>query len=307
MPITANLPECLLQNDIWNIAVVPAAGCKIRSLRSVRSSREWLWRNPHLPLVRPEYGCSYVEHFDTGGWDEIFPSVSPDHAGRLNIPDHGDLVGLQWEVLEHSDTRLLASVQTRFAACRFTRDLQLHGRSLRLGYEVANHGSQPVPYLWCAHPLFDLEPGMRIVLPEGIALDIRNSIGLPKVNGFSWPGIAGLMRLDRIPDPSATGFQCHAVKMFTRSNAVGRVDLVAPNGDERLVFEWSPEEIPHLGLWLNCRAWSGCGSPPYFNLGIEPATAPFDCLTDAITAGCHRVLEPGTSVKWHLRVSGAGV
>ncbi len=67
-------------------------------------------------------------------------------------------------------------------------------------------------------------------------------------------------------------------------------------------MHYDPSQLPVLGLWINFHGWSGCGSAPYFNLGIEPATAAFDSLCDAVQAGKQRILGPGASDRWRLRL-----
>jgi hypothetical protein len=294
--------ELRLHNDHWDITVLPGVGCKIASLRGVRSGREWLWSNPHLPVVPPEYGGSYVGQMDSGGWDEVFPSVSPVEMDGLKVPDHGDLVALPWEVTEHSETVLSAFVRTRFAACRFGRVLRLVGNRLRMEYLLENEGPRQVRYLWCAHPLIRIERGMRIELPKGTSMHVIGGSGFPETKGFLWPELGGLKPLDVIPDPEAEGFQPFAVKTFTSRGSVDGIRIASPDGREGLVFDWDRRDVPFLGLWLNSGAWSGCGSTPYFNLGIEPTTAPHDSLEDAVSDGTAIVLEPQATRRWSLSI-----
>ena len=78
-----------------------------------------------------------------------------------------------------------------------------------------------------------------------------------------------------------------------------RVCIQKGNGAS-LGLSWNPSEIPYLGLWVNNGGWSGCGSEPYFNLGIEPATLPIDNLTNAENPP---VLQPGETRCWSLEVT----
>lgn len=291
-----------LSNDRLSLAVVPEAGGKIASLRSRASGREWLWTNPHLPLAKPVYGASYIERQDFGGWDEIFPSVAPAKVEDFDIPDHGDLAVLPWEVAEQAPDRVKMAVTTRFAPVRFERTLTLEGARLRADYRMANLGVKPVPYLWCAHPLLALEPGMTIELPKGGAMRIDGGVGVQAGASFAWPQAPGLPAFDRVPDPAAPGFRPFAAKIFTAKGAVDEVAIGAPDGSEKLRLMWEKAHAPYLGLWLNCRGWSGCGSAPYFNLGVEPATAPFDDLGAAMKDGSGRHLAPGESRTWTLAV-----
>lgn len=292
-----------LANDRIHLTIEAAAGGKITSLRDLRSGREWLWQNPHLATQPQAYGTSYVEKLDSGGWDEIFPSVGPCQVDGWTIPDHGDLVSLPWEVMAQRDHQLEMAVDTRFADCRFTRTLVLEGSSVRAIYRLENRGQVKVPYLWCAHPLIAIEPGMQIVLPKGGEMRLDGGVNVPVGQQFSWPDLPGLTAVDMIPAVDAPGFKPFAAKMFTAANAVDSVALRTADGKESLALQWNRADAPFLGLWLNGRAWSGCGSAPYFNLGIEPATAPFDLLTDALADGSGRWIAAGETRTWEMVLS----
>ncbi len=269
--------------------VLPACGGKIQSIRSLDTGREWLWHNPHLPLRQPVYGESYIEGIDFGGWDEIFPSVDPcvlelAHGEIVSVPDHGDLVSLPWKVEECSEYNLRLSVEGRCFPFRFTRTLSVAESGIDLFYELTSEGQVPMPWLWCAHPLFRLEPGMEVCWQGRDGQDIE--------------GVT-------IPDPSAPDFLPLAEKIFTESGVATSVEI-RPSGGEVLRLDFDPEENPFLGLWVNFSAWSGCGSESYFNLGIEPSTAPCDALPEARYAKLHRSLNPGERRHWTLRLSCPG-
>jgi hypothetical protein len=93
-----------------------------------------------------------------------------------------------------------------------------------------------------------------------------------------------------------------AAKLFVRSASPGAVSIASANGTERLTFRYDERQIPWLGLWINNRAWSGCGSQPHLNLGLEPSTSPCESLTEAIAEGWTEHLEPGKIRTWSLRI-----
>ncbi len=92
-----------------------------------------------------------------------------------------------------------------------------------------------------------------------------------------------------------------ASKIFVRSPDNGSASVLLTDGS-RLTFRFDPEELPWLGLWINNGAWSGCGSEPYTNLGIEPATSPYDCVNEAIDNNAVPWLRPGEERRWSLKV-----
>lgn len=283
----------LLQNSYLSLEIDPTNGGKITSLRDLKTKREWLWKNPYLPQQTPVYGSSFVETLDTGGWDEIFPSVAPCSVEGLTIPDHGDLVFLPWEVTSLDEQRIEMSVRTQFANFLFSREIILDGDSLRISYRLTNDSSSPIPWLWCAHPLIATEPGMQIILPHGTDMTVD---GGP---AFSWPNAPGTPPLDILPDGSAP----FAVKIFTAARSINTVKLIAPDASSSLILTWDANENPYLGMWVNCHGWSGCGSQPYYNLGLEPTTSPHDSLTDAQQSRTSQLIQPGETRTWSMQLT----
>jgi len=170
---------------------------------------------------------------------------------------------------------------------------------LTLEYSLENTGDSPWPWTWCAHPLRAVERGMRIELSAGQAFRVADSkrLNITRPDSeFAWP---------RLPlcDGSEIDFSASfdseaeadrfAAKLFVRSATPGAVSVSSANGTERLTFRYDERQIPWLGLWINNRAWSGCGSQPHLDLGLEPSTSPCERLIEAIAEGWTEHLEPG--------------
>jgi len=71
---------------------------------------------------------------------------------------------------------------------------------------------------------------------------------------------------------------------------------------ERLSLIFDRKQLPWLGLWINNRGWSGSGSRPHRNLGIEPATTPYDDVADAIRQDAVSWLAAGETRCWSFNV-----
>jgi galactose mutarotase-like enzyme len=174
--------------------------------------------------------------------------------------------------------------------------------TLRLEYAVQNNGGDPFSYIWSAHPLLRLERGMRVELPEGTLMHL-NSVGrggddAPVPGVYPWPLRAGSLDLTELPAPDA-GVSC---KLWSRPLAEGRVRLSAPGGTLSLAFD--PALLPQVGLWVNAGGWSGTGSAPYSNLGLEPCIGAQDSLADAVERyNLYRTLAPGETHRWWLEVA----
>lgn len=304
------MPEPLkLSNDHLELEILPSLGGKLASLIDRRTGRDWLWHNPYLRPSLPRYGSSYVMTADSGGFDECFPAVAegpyPTEPWRgVAIPDHGELWGLPWEVEATEPALRLAVDGVRFPY-RFERRMQLDpaAASVTLAYEVTNRAPFPFPFVWSAHPLLAIRPGMQLLIPEDLPLRVFGSssgtlgeLGTP----LWWPAL-GPHDLTRLPGAEA-GF---AVKLFGPAPTRGWVGLHDPETATTLRFDFDPHEVPHLGLWLNMGGWCPLeGREPYYNLGLEPCIGAGDDLELAVRHfRAHGVVPARGAVRWHLRLS----
>jgi galactose mutarotase-like enzyme len=309
-----------LQNERLCISILPEAGGKIAEFIDRRSGRNWLWQNPHLPTRRPVYGSDYGRELDSGGWDEILFSTSPCEVRlpggiRTRIPDHGDLVGQVWKleasaVLEsgHAVCDLTATGRAFDFRWRRIAILDAERPLLTLQYSLENSGNLPWPWAWAAHPLIAVERGMRIELPAGQEFRVADSTRLevdPSYSEFTWPRLplcdGSEIDLSASFDSGAEPDR-FAAKLFVRSASPGAVSISSANGSECLTIQYDERQAPWLGLWINNRAWSGCGSRPHLNLGLEPSTSPCESLTEAIAGGWTEQLEPGKIRTWSLSI-----
>jgi galactose mutarotase-like enzyme len=284
-----------VDNGTVSFTMAPELGGKITSIRDLRTDREWLWTNPRLPYRKVEYGTSYVREGDTGGWDECFPTVAacsyPLEPWRgLEMPDHGELWSQAWqvEVLDAGADRGLG-VRTRVDGVAipytFERIVSLKPGSdtLRFDYRARNTANSEVGFIWSAHPLFAIEPGMCVLLPDDAAM--MAYLGVPSTlvsteKEYRWPPRfkvnGGELDLTRLPDASAGV----AFKLWSQPLPEGWATLAAPDGELRFAFD--PESLPQVGVWFNAGAWSGSGGEPYYNLALEPCIGAQDSLEEAV-------------------------
>ncbi|MFL5495182.1 MAG: hypothetical protein ACJ8DC_12430 [Gemmatimonadales bacterium] len=308
----SGFPAIALRSAQLEVIVVPAIGMKLTNLRRP-GGREWLWRNDQIPLTLPEPGASYVETADSGGWDECFPTVAPSSvpgapAGTPLLPDHGELWSAFWasSVLQHaSGTTLLSSTEGSLLPYEFSRQITLDPVEpvLRLRYRVRHTGATPFPWIWSSHPLFNVQPGSTLSLP-GVdqvkvgAVHGRTDIGRNDV--VSWPEAIG-GESGQLTFPGQRGW---ALKLFADLGASGRMILTDPRRGERLEITVRREEVPQVGLWINCGGWAPAGRRPYFNLGLEPCIGAPDRLDEAVlTWGTGQTLEPGEERSWAVEIS----
>ncbi len=307
-------PALHLSNDVIELVLLPTIGGKIISIRHLPSAREWLSTNPHLPLRKPRYDASFVETYDSGGLDECFPAVAggmhPTAPWRgIVIPDHGELWSQPWTVerIESSSARValkMACHGVRFPY-RFERTLTLSAGApvITFDYQVTNLTTADMPFVWSLHPILRIETGMRLTLPRGVTT-VRIDSATSDVFGetgteLPWPVVVEGVDLSRVP---AAEFG-QAVKFYTPPLAGGQpleTSLRTTDGQHGLTFRFHPDEITHVGLWLNYGGWSGCDSAPYFNLGLEPCIGGADDLETAHRRNEFALLEAKQTRHWSM-------
>ena len=81
------------------------------------------------------------------------------------------------------------------------------------------------------------------------------------------------------------------------------MSLTDPRKGERLEFVVRPQDVPQVGLWINCRGWAPPGRTPYYNLALEPCIGAPDRLDLAVEDwGTAQTLHPGEEREWSVDV-----
>jgi hypothetical protein len=285
---------------------IPQLGGKLAQLIDRRTQRRWLWRHPRLPYQECVPTANYVAEADTGGWDECFPTVGacqyPDAAyADVMVPDHGDLWCQAPEMqVDHSDHD--AEIITRWRGLQlpytFVRTMHIQHDTVTVSYAVHNHGQAPLHWIWCAHPLIAIAPGMQLHLPPETTFWRMTEAGLREEPATAI-AVTPTQRWDmrRMPEHDAG----YSVKLYSAQLPAGHVRLQATDG--ALVWSWSTAEIPQLAVFLNAGGWSNDDGPPHFNLGLEPAIGVYDALSDAYAhTQSYATLDPGQQRRWQLTV-----
>ncbi len=295
-----------LESEHLLAIVIPELGGKIISLVDKRAGYEWLVQ-PRRPLKPPTYGASFVEG-DMSGWDEMFPTINPcsypipgAYAGRW-LPDHGEVWSLPWSVQSADQGCLKLSVDGRALPYRLNRSAALiEPNALKLKYEVVNTGREPFYYLWAAHPQLNADEHSQILLPEEVS-EVVNVLPLPAWGEpglrYRWPetrSLDGKLRqLDRIGPVDRR--DCRKFYL-PPEKPVRWAALNHQRSGCSLKLEWSPLELPYLGIWVDEGAYNSAPAA-----ALEPSNGYYDSLVVAVRQERAMRIAPGASQGWSLTI-----
>lgn len=295
-----------LERPAVRLVVSPQLGSRVVSLLDRRTGREWLAAG-HAPGADALAAWATEEAVFGGeqafGWDECLPTVAPT-ADPLNpqappLRDHGNF----WGRNEAATSLDGGTIVTEWPADRwglgFMRRLRLDSSAVIADYALFNPTSHPVPFLWAAHPLLQLEPGTRLHLPRVDHVVLQGVRGVHLGIGRStWPQALTAdgqqVELD-VVQPASAGV---SIKAFARV-LVGRAGALAPDGSW-IGLAWDPAFAPVLGLWLDYGLWPD--TRPLHQVALEPTTAARDALSEAIADGQVATVAAGRTVRWWLRM-----
>jgi galactose mutarotase-like enzyme len=291
-----------LENDFLSVRIMPSIGGKIVSLRSVRTGEEFL-----LPPVNAYNRVSSSAEFsqsDRGGFDECLPSVASceSMAGQPAVPDHGDLWRRPWQV-DSQDGAIVLHAEATSRPLRLTRKASLKGASLVLDYELLNLSNKPTSWLWSAHPLLQVTPGDRILLPEDVTkvrVEYSANDICEKGTFIDWPVTNSPpdLSLDLSKVRERDGITAH--KLYARVESGGWAALYRGAIKQGIVVQFDEKKLPFLGLWICLGAWPDSGVKKQYSVALEPTTSNYDSLAAAIENGTAPVLAPRGRSRWQL-------
>jgi galactose mutarotase-like enzyme len=310
---TGTIEQVVLENSALRMTVLPALGGKIASIQILPEGEELLQKPLQTYVLRTRYMS--FDASDASGWDECLPSVAACEvqtaSGVAQIPDHGDFWQILWETGRQSGNALTIFGDGFSLPLRFSKTLRLDGNRIRVSYCLRNLGGESVEYIWSAHPLFAVEPGDRIFLPDSIR-DVtvegsaRNRLG-ERGTIHAWPK-ATLMNRDLV-DLTLVGKVTDGVgdKLFAAAPPEGWCAIERKRLKRRIELRFDPQELPYLGLWICYGGWPDHGANRQQCVALEPCTARGDSLALAAEEGRARRLASRAEDRWSVELLVAGV
>lgn len=250
----------MLANASLEVDVLPELGGKLSSLRCIPSNAELL-QQPLAPYALRTMKMGFEES-DASGFDECLPSVAAckvmTEGAVVLIPDHGDFWRLPWRCEEGNDEVHLSAKGVSLPF-QFDKALRLSGSSLEIRYTVSNIGREPLPYIWSAHPLFSVDPGDRIVLPESVkTVKVESSVGGRLETGgllHPWPRTSTPDGMETDLSIANSVDACTGDMLYAAAPAEGWAALERMCKGIRIEVRFDPQKTPYLGLWLCYGGW----------------------------------------------------
>lgn len=309
-PITGKLEEIVLENGALRVTVLPALGGKIASIQILPDGEELLQQPLQPYALRTRYMS--FDASDASGWDECLPSVAACEVRTATgdiarVPDHGDFWQIPWETVRRTDGEVQIFGDGFSLPLRFTKTVRLDGNRIHVGYNLHNQSSEPVDYIWSAHPLFAVEPGDRILLPDSITeVTVEGSARerLGRSGTVQWWPMA-MLKDGIAADLSLAGEVTDGIgdKLFAAASKEGWCAIERKRLQRRAELRF---ESPCLGLWICYGGWPEGAANRQQCVALEPCTAIGDSLATAMKEGRSRRLGPGAEDHWGVELNLTG-
>lgn len=293
---------CLIgENDFLQVVILPHRGGKIISFVNKATGKEWVYR-ADVPWKPLQYGMQWDDG-DRSGWDDMFPTIlacpCPDEPWkRMSYPDHGELWTLPWsyEIRENSVRLEVHGVAVPYL---FSKTYVLNGKDLEIRYEVRNPTPFAISYLWCAHFLLTIEPGMKLnVDPSLDTVQYQYTHGgrmTPWPYGRSSYPVSGDVDLSVVEENLGR----HAEKYwFEGLLQQGYTSVNDPRSGDSLHYVFEPEDVPYLAVWANYGTFNGD-----YTFAFEPSTGFLDDVYVAKLMGKVKQVQGYGTNRWDFVVS----
>ncbi len=284
-----------LENEQLIVEVSPETGGRITRLTHKGLGRDFLWRNPRVPLTRVEAGAAYDPNF-TGGIDDIIPSDPPEIIDGLASPDHGELWSLPLESRVEGDG-LIVHGRLPVWGLDVTKRVSLRpdGPWVDLDYTLENRSGARRVFLWKLHAALTISPGDIIVCPARAAAVADPAWSRwAATEPFEWPNVAG-SRADLVPQPDGT-----TDFLFLYGLRAGQVGMLAAGGQQarsELRIEFDVAVFPYVCCFASYGGFDG-----HYTVILEPCTAMPLSVVEAARLGQCSTLEAGDRIDTRVSI-----
>lgn len=296
--------EIVLENEKLRITLLPELGGKMTRLENKGTGTQFLkqYEKSEGDLKPPNLGFDFKPPY-AFGFDECFPTVAPSNylfnESVIHLPDHGELWAQEWEYELHDDRVVLNATGVNLLY-EFEKEIVLKGCEIEISYSVRNNSYRQFDYIWSSHPLLEIDDQDELLIHEEVnrvSIHRSNEEGQVKKKETEWPYLFGSKTDFSIVQPKSSN---QAIKLFAENVRKGRAGLYRKRSHETILFNFDAGKTPHLGIWLCYGGWPEEADIGSYTVALEPATASFDKLSDAIENTENKVIEPGGCHSWTL-------
>ena len=302
------LPANLLENNELKLTFLPTYGCKLASLVSKKSGREFLFQAKQTTLKIPTYAAPFSQH-DSSGFDEVFPSIDacpyPDGPFKgTPIPDHGEVWALPWESHFTTDnTSVTTSVKSPHLPYILTKEIHLKENEISFFYTVKNTSTAPFKFIWTPHCLLACSPATRLLIPDTLTqvMTVEHAtqhLG-PWGTKHSYPHTIDIhgQPLDLSATEPASANNCEKF-YFTAPNTDGWCGIEHTDTHEQLIYTYDADKVPYLGVWKTHGGYRGD-----YNIALEPCTGVYDDLYTANKIRRVAQVSPEGTYTWNFKMT----
>ncbi len=302
-----NLEHISLENNFIKVVFLPEIGGKMIRFINKKTGTNFLLepQNKDKTYKKAFHGAPF-RNYDVSGFDECFPTVEActiksKLGSQISFPDHGQLWSKPWRYQITEDETLIRTAKGVNWDYSFSKKVHLEENRFKIDYLVENNEEEPLPYVWAAHPLLNVEEGDEIYLTDEIQkvfLYWANDLSLGKKgDSLEWPFIDDKNDYSKIPDRNFG----KAVKLFSsRLKEPGWATLHKTKNRESFLISFDCNNIPYLGIWLCYGGWPENNSVKHFTVALEPTNACCDSLANAIENNACEILQPHQKNEWKI-------
>lgn len=294
--ITQKEDNIILENDAVRVTINPKNGGKLRSFFSKRTNTEFFYQDTN----KISNHGNYISH-DISGFDECFPTVatcefSSGKRKGVSLGDHGYLWQGAWKT-QIKDEVVLMSKDLPLLECVFERTCRLAERGqLRLDYKIRNYGTEPLPYVYSAHPMLRATKHTQLILPEEVnkvyIYLATEDFGFCNNTWVDYP-----FKDNSIMQGPFLGVKSSFVKFFAMCSPASRAMLYQKETGETLQIQFDTNLLTYLGVFIQIGYYDGNKIVLPF-LGLEPTTGIGDELATCNATGTVQEIKPGQEVRF---------
>ena len=297
-----------LENDALQLTFLPGYACKMASLISKKTGREFLFQSSDPVLRIPPYGAAFAD-YDSSGFDEVFPSIDacpyPDGEYKnIPVPDHGEVWAMKWKwELAPGGNKLISSVRSENFPYTLSRLITLKDNEITFHYTVTNLEEGGFKFIWTPHCLLNCSPHTVLVLPDNLTeiITVEHSTRTLGPWGTRHPYPRTQTPQGNPVDMSqtrpASDKSCEKF-YFTQKNTQGWCAVKHTDNGDTLTYRYDADKVPYLGVWKTQGGYRGD-----YNIALEPCTGVYDDLYVAHKIRRAAVCAPKDKYEWNFTMT----